>query len=136
MIVAPIVAAALLAAAPLTLRAAITAAMADSAAGWNAGNLDRFMAAYADDAVYVTTKGLVRGKAAIADRYRPSFSNGGNARGRLSFRMLGDRRIDAAHHILFAQWILTGGVETTSGMTTLVFERHGGNWRIVADHSS
>lgn len=128
--------AALIAAAAISPQAAITAAMTDSAAGWNTGNLDRFMAVYADDAIYVTTKGLARGKAAIADRYRPSFSNGGNARGRLSFRMLGDRRIDAVHHILFAQWILTGGVETTSGMTTLVFERRGAKWRIVADHSS
>jgi uncharacterized protein (TIGR02246 family) len=136
MTAAPLVAVALLAAAPFTPQAAITAAMTDSAAGWNAGNLDRFMAVYADNAIYVTTGGLVRGKAAIADRYRPSFTNGGNARGRLSFRMLGDRRIDATHHILFAQWILMGGVETTSGMTTLVFERRGASWRIVADHSS
>ena len=132
MIAAP----AMLAAAPAGPQVAITAAMTDSAAGWNAGDLDRFMAVYAHDAVYVTPKGLLRGKAAIADRYRASFRNGGNARGKLSFRMLGGRPIDAAHHILFAQWVLTGAVETTSGMTTLVFERRGDVWRIVADHSS
>ncbi len=126
----------LLAAAPATPQAAIAAAMADSAAGWNTGDLDRFMAVYADDAVYVTPKGLVRGKAAIAARYRPSFANGRNVRGALSFRMLGDRRIDATHHILFAEWVLTGGVETQAGMTTLVFERRGERWQIVADHSS
>ena len=31
-----------------------------SAAGWNAGDLERFMAVYADDAVFVTPKGLVQ----------------------------------------------------------------------------
>ncbi|WP_374943022.1 YybH family protein [Sphingomonas sp.] len=114
----------------------IEAAMAASAAGWNAGDLDRFMAIYADDAVYVTSKGLVRGKAAIADRYRGSFAKGGNTRGSLSFRMLGERTIDATHRILFARWTLTGATTAESGMTTLVFERRGAAWRIVADHSS
>ena len=131
-----IVAAVTLAAAPAIAHGPITAAMNDSAAGWNFGDLERFMAVYAQDAVYVTTKGLVRGKAAIAARYRPSFVNGGNARGRLSFRMLGERRLDATHHILFAQWVLSGGVETATGMTTLVFDRGGDVWRIIADHSS
>ena len=67
--VAMVVAAPVVAQAPVaTAKQAVMAAMTDSAAGWNAGNLDRFMAVYADDAVYVTPKGLVRGKAAIADR--------------------------------------------------------------------
>ncbi len=79
-------------------QAAILAAMADSAAGWNAGELDRFMAVYADDAVYVTAKGLVRGKAAIAGTYAKSFTGGGNARGRLSFVQPAFRTIDATPH--------------------------------------
>lgn len=50
-------------------QAAIEAALADSAAGWSAGDMPRFLAIYADDAVFVTKNGLVRGKAAIAARY-------------------------------------------------------------------
>jgi uncharacterized protein (TIGR02246 family) len=126
----------LIAAAPATPQAAIEAAMADSAAGWNTGDLDRFVAIYADDAVYVTTKGLVEGKAAIAARYRPGFANGGNVRGTLSFRMLGERKVDATHQLVFAQWSLASKMERESGMTTLLFERQRGRWRIVADHSS
>jgi uncharacterized protein (TIGR02246 family) len=111
------------------------AAMTASAAGWNAGDLDAFMAIYADDAVYVTAKGVVSGKAAIADRYRASFAKGGNTRGRLSFQPLVERAIDATHRLFIARWTLTGAkVET--GMTTLVFERRGDRWRIVSDHSS
>ena len=50
------------AAPPRVPTAAIEQAMADSAAGWNAGDLDRFMRIYAPDATYVTTRGLVQGK--------------------------------------------------------------------------
>ena len=113
----------------------IAAAMAASAAGWNAGDLDRFMAVYADDALYVTARGVVRGKSAIAARYAPSFTAGGNSRGTLSFAMLAERPIDATHRVLIARWTLTG-TTTQSGYTTLVFARQGGQWRIVTDHSS
>jgi ketosteroid isomerase-like protein len=49
-------------------QAEITTAMTASAAGWSAGDMPRFLAIYADDAVFVTKDGLVRGKAAIAAR--------------------------------------------------------------------
>lgn len=120
-----------------TPQAAIMAAMTASAAGWNAGDLDRFMTLYADDATYVTAKGLVRGKPAIADRYRKSFAGGGNARGRLTFVAPAFRAIDASHMLLWARWVLTpvaGKVD--SGMTTLLFQRRPEGWRIVSDHSS
>ncbi|MDE0878470.1 MAG: SgcJ/EcaC family oxidoreductase [Sphingomonas bacterium] len=117
----------------------VAAVMADSAAGWNSGDLDRFVAIYADDAVYVTTKGLVRGKAEIAARYRPSFASGSNKRGRLSFQMLAYRTISNVHQLLFARWTLTPAdpkAKAETGMTTLLFERRKAGWRIISDHSS
>ena len=115
--------------------APIPAAMAASAAGWNAGDLDAFMAVYADDAAYVTSKGVVRGKAAIAARYAPSFARGGNTRGKLSFQSLVERDLGSERKLLIARWTLTGA-KTETGLTTLVFEQRGGRWLIVADHSS
>ncbi|WP_235529493.1 YybH family protein [Sphingomonas sp. Leaf242] len=115
---------------------AIRQTMAVSAAGWNAGDLARFMAVYADDAVFVTPKGLLRGKTAIAAKYQPSFRGVGNARGTLSFAVLEMRGIDPRHAMLFARWTLTGPSTVESGMTTLVFERRGTAWQIIADHSS
>jgi len=116
--------------------AAIRQTMAASAAGWNAGDIARFMAVYADDAVFVTPKGLLRGKTAIAAKYQPSFRGVGNARGALSFAFLEMRGIDPRHAMLFARWTLTGASTVESGMTTLVFERRGTAWQIIADHSS
>ncbi len=115
---------------------AIRQAMETSAAGWNAGDLARFMAVYADDAVFVTPKGLLRGKEAISTKYQPSFRGVGNARGTLTFAFLEMRGIDPRHAMLFARWTLTGPSTVESGMTTLVFERRGTAWQIIADHSS
>ena len=116
---------------------AIMAAMADSAAGWNAGDLDRFVAIYAPDATFVTKTGLLRDRRAIAEHYRASFADGGNARGRLSFQPLAWRAISNVHQLLIARWTLapaSGAAE--AGVTTLLFERRADGWRIIADHSS
>lgn len=129
---------ALIAAAPALTgaQAQVMAAMEASAAGWNAGDLARFVAVYADDATFVTKGGVLRGKAAITDRYRPSFTDGGNTRGRLSFEPVAFRTIGPAQQLLIARWKLTGGANEESGLTTLLWERRPVGWRIVADHSS
>lgn len=127
----------LVAAAAATPQAQLGAAMNASAAGWNAGKLDQFMAIYAEDAVYISKDGLVSGRKAIADRYRRSFTQGGNERGKLSFQPLGYRHISPTHELMYARWMLTrpdGSGE--QGMTTLLFERRPQGWRIITDHSS
>ncbi|GAA0665492.1 uncharacterized protein (TIGR02246 family) [Sphingomonas insulae] len=117
--------------------AGIRAAMESSAAGWSAGDMPRFLAVYADDAVFVTKDGVVRGKAAIAARYDKSYGTDATKRGTLLFRMMGFRRIDAAHQMLWARWILDyPGGKQSSGMTSLLFERQRGGWKILSDHSS
>jgi len=120
-------------------RAGVAAALDDSKAGWNAGDLDRFVAVYAPDATFVTAKGLVKGRAAIADRYRPSFAAGGNTRGKLGFETLDSRSIDPVHLLIWARWTLTPAdpaAKAETGMTTLLFERRPDGWRIISDHSS
>ncbi|WP_137898649.1 DUF4440 domain-containing protein [Sphingomonas sp. 2SG] len=135
MLIVPMMLAA--AAAPTTAEAAITAAMTDSAAGWSTGDMPRFLAVYAEDAVFVTKDGLVRGKPAIAARYAKTYGADPAARGRLSFRMLGFRRIDANHRMLWAKWLLDyPGGKQDAGVTSLLFERQAAGWKIVSDHSS
>lgn len=57
-------------------------------------------------------------------------------RGQLSFAPAELRGIDPTHALLVARWTLTGATSTETGMTTLLFERRGDAWKIVADHSS
>jgi ketosteroid isomerase-like protein len=124
----------------------IMAGMADSAEGWNTGNLDRFLAIYSDapEVSFTTSKGVAWGKAGIRARYLTSYpAQFGPARSaagasrlsfdRENFRMLGD-----GHALLIARWTLVtaGKAEADTGLTSLVFRKEAAGWRIVADHSS
>lgn len=116
---------------------AIMQAMQDSAAGWNAGEIDRFMAVYASDATFVARDGVVRGTPAIAARYAPRFAADAK-RGTLSFEQIDFRPIDSTHALLIARYRLAfDGKPDQTGPTSLLFEkRPGSGWKIVADHSS
>lgn len=128
----------MMAAAATSPQAAIEAALADSTAGWNAGDLTRFTAIYAPDAIYAAGTELARGREAIAARYAKSFADGGNTRGRLSFQAVAWRPLSAVHVLHVARWTLTptGGGKPETGLTTLLFERRREGWRIISDHSS
>lgn len=128
----------LIAAAPAaTPQAQIEAALAESAAGWNAGDLDRFLAVYADDAIFASGGKVARGKAEIAASYAGSFAAGGSPRGKLALQPIAFRTLSAVHVLLVGRWTLTpaGGAAQT-GLTTLLFERRKAGWRIISDHSS
>jgi uncharacterized protein (TIGR02246 family) len=121
-------------------QAAVEAAMAASAAGWNSGSVDRFMAIYSDapETSFVTANGLVRGKAAIAERYRQHYNFDDPAkRGTLSFRTLDFRLLDPTHALYVAQYLLTyPDGKTATGPTSLVLRKEKTGWKIIADHSS
>lgn len=122
-----------------TPAAEATAILNGSAAAWNAGKLDDFAGSYAPDATFVTSDGLLQGRAAIADHYRSNFANGVSKRGKLSFDVMGSRIVSRAHVLLWARWHLQPNdpaAKQESGMTTLLFERRPEGWRIISDHSS
>lgn len=140
MIEIAIVAAASVASPSAVAERQVLAAMADSAAGWNAGDLDRFMRVYSDapDTSFAVKDGVIRGKAAIAARYRPRFGpQAAISRGVLSFETLRFTLLDARHALLVARYRLTvAGKADQTGPTTLLFVRERDGWRISADHSS
>ncbi len=119
---------------------AIERAMAASAAGWNAGDVDRFMGVYsnAPETSFVTADGLIRGKPAMIARYRARYNFEDAAkRGALTFRTLDFRLLDPAHALYVARYQLSyPGGRSDSGVTTLVFRKEREGWKIIADHSS
>ncbi|MDQ2878070.1 MAG: SgcJ/EcaC family oxidoreductase [Pseudomonadota bacterium] len=121
-------------------RQAVEAVMAASAAGWNAGDVDRFLAVYSDspETSFVTKDGLMRGKAAMRARYLAHYDFSATAkRGTLSFVTLDFRLLDPTHALYIARYTLTyPGGKTQSGPTSLVFAREATGWHIIADHSS
>ncbi|WP_054531679.1 SgcJ/EcaC family oxidoreductase [Erythrobacter sp. SG61-1L] len=119
---------------------AVVAALAESTAGWNSGNLDRFIGVYSEDpqASYVTAEGLVRGRKALADRYstKYDFSNPAT-RGALSLETLDFRLLDPQHALYIGRYTLAyPDGKTASGPTSLVLQKEAGGWKIIADHSS
>lgn len=121
-------------------QADIVAAMQDSAAGWNAGDIDRFMALYSDSAEtsFVSGNAVLRGKAAIAEHYRKGFNFADAAkRGMLSFDSLDFRALGPDTALYIARYTLAfADGKTASGITTVIFRREGKVWRLIADHSS
>lgn len=121
-------------------RAAIDRAMAGTAQGWNSGDMDQFMAAYSADAdtSFVSGSDLLHGRDAIAARYRDGYDFASDAtRGTLSFEPLDYRLIDTDHALYVARYTLTyPAAPPVSGLTSLVFARDDGDWKIIADHSS
>lgn len=130
---------------PAALRI-IEAALADSAAGWNEGDMDRFLAVYSDapETSFVGFGELVRGRVATEERYRDGFDwtrPDPSVRGVLTFETVDFRPLGQEHALYIGRYILTypDDREPASGLTSLVFARDGTNvdgWKIIADHSS
>lgn len=122
---------------------AIESAMLDSAAGWNEGDMDRFLAIYSDspETSFVGSGGLLRGVAAMEARYRDAYdwSQADPAeRGVLTFETQDVRTLGPEHVLYIGRYVLTypDDREPATGFTSLVFEDVDGEWKIVADHSS
>ncbi|MGB3795496.1 MAG: nuclear transport factor 2 family protein [Alteraurantiacibacter sp.] len=124
----------------------IEAAMEASAAGWNEGDMGRFLAIYSDakETSFVGSGGLVRGRAAMEARYRDAYdwSQADPAeRGTLSFETVDFRPLGEDHALYIGRYVLTypDDREPADGLTSLVFTRDGtslDSWKIIADHSS
>jgi uncharacterized protein (TIGR02246 family) len=120
--------------------------MEDSAAGWNGGDVDRFLAIYSDDPAtsFTGSDGIRRGKKDIRARYLVSYHDqfAGMASAvptRLSFKFEDFRMVGTDYALLIARWTLVTFASDTgikSGMTSLLFHHEAGGWKIVADHSS
>lgn len=119
---------------------AVEAVIADSAAGWNTGDVARFMASYSDapETSFVTEEGLVRGKAAMLARYKAKYDFGDPAkRGVLTFESVDFRLLDPTHALYVGRWALAYPNGTSAkGYTSLIMALEPAGWRIIADHSS
>lgn len=112
--------------------------MRHSAAAWNRGDLDAFVADYlpSEGTTFVGSKGVVRGPSAIRERYAARFAPGGT-RDSLSFEFVEVDLLapDVANTIAF--YVLARGDSVVArGPTSLVMRRVNGRWKIVHDHSS
>lgn len=130
-------------------RAAVTELLAQQAAAWTHGDLDAFVSVYADDAVFVSDRGLTHGRADVLARYRKRYPDRA-AMGALTLDVLdvrgssgiavsavGDALPAAIQSVsVVARWTLKGdGRKDATGFTMLVLAPQPAGWRIVRDAS-
>lgn len=120
--------------------AAIDAAMQQSVAGWNAGNVDTFLQIYSDapETSFVAGSDLLRGKAAMKVQYQSKYDFADPAkRGALTIERLDYRPLGTDYALYIGKYTLRyADGHTASGPTSLVLHREAGGWKIIADHSS
>jgi ketosteroid isomerase-like protein len=116
--------------------AAIRAVLDAQAAAWNRGDIDAYMAGYAqsDETMFVGTD-VTRGWTKVRDRYKAKYDSRAKM-GTLVFSDLDLRPVGSDDVIVTGAWKLTRDADTPHGRFTLIFHRRPEGWRIVYDHSS
>ena len=119
-----------------SLRAEIDAMMTASAGAWNRGDLDEFMQDFAERATFISSRGVLHGRAEIREVYAPRFAPGG-VRDSLSFERTEVHPLaPGLAHVISHYRLVRGDSTVALGPTSLVMRREGGRWRIAHDHSS
>ena len=123
--------------APAADAAAITGVLVRSTEGWNRRDLDAFMEPYADEATFVSNRGVSRGKAAIRENYATSWFAPGRDPGQLRFADIEVRMLGPDHALAVGRFIVeTPGRGPATGHFSLTMHRTPAGWRIIHDHSS
>ncbi len=121
-------------------RDAVDKAMAQSVAGWNAGDVDQFMQVYSPgpETSFVADDGLVRGKEAMIARYRKKYDFSDPVkRGTLTIERLDYRQLGPDYALYIGRYTLRyPDGHSASGPTSVVLHHEAGGWKIIADHSS
>jgi uncharacterized protein (TIGR02246 family) len=103
---------------------------------WNRGDLDGFIAPYAEFATFMTPAGPI-GREAMRARYAARYFTGSQPDQQLRFDQLDVRAMGADYALMTGRFTLSGGNKAEqTGRFTLVWMRTPAGWRIVHDHSS
>jgi len=124
---------------PDTQKAAIRSLMAESAAAWNRGDLDGFMATYWKSPKLRFASGATvhRGWKATFERYRNRYGSDQQGMGRLAFEDLEITPLGRDAAVVFGRYRLTrGDDEDSEGLFTLTVRKMDEKWLIVQDHTS
>jgi ketosteroid isomerase-like protein len=116
--------------------AAVRAVIDAQQSAWNRGDIDGFMAGYANEetTTFVSGDTIMRGWKTVLDRYRRTYDTR-EKMGTLSFIEL-DITPLGDHYIATGGWQLTRQGDMPRGRFTLIFRRTAAGWRIIHDHTS
>ena len=116
--------------------AELIAALLSTTDMWNRGDLDGFIAPYAESATFMTAAGPI-GRDAMRARYAARYFTGERPDQQLRFDQLDVRAMGVDHALMTGRFTLSGGgKDEQTGRFTLIWMRTPAGWRIVHDHSS
>ena len=104
---------------------------------WNQGDIEGFMSGYwkNDSLLFLGKSGINWGWQNALAHYKTSYPDK-VAMGQLSYHIIQVRRLSPEYYFVVGQWMLTRRIGNLSGFYNLLFRKIGGQWFIVADHSS
>ena len=121
--------------------AEIVQLMREAEAGWNAGDLERYMQCYwqSEELRFAGGAGVKLGWQQVLDGYREAYPDRATM-GQLTFSDLDVRVLADDAALVFGRWRLDrqgeDPAEAPHGLYTLLLRRFDEGWRIVHDHTS
>lgn len=116
---------------------AIRSAMNEQLAGWNSGNLNRFMDTYwkNDSLMFIGKSGVTYGWQNTMNNYKKGYPDTA-AMGKLDFEILKVKKLSVLYYFVVGKWHLARTIGDIGGHFTLLFKKINNKWLIVSDHSS
>ncbi|MCA1748072.1 MAG: DUF4440 domain-containing protein [Parasphingopyxis sp.] len=114
-------------------------AFAEMRAAWNRGDLEAALDGYwnSPDLVWVSRSGVSRGFAQFAEGMRADFGDAPETMGEFTAEILDSRQIGDYGAITVARWSIDrDGEQIMGGVSTMLWRRIEGEWRIVLEHAS
>lgn len=118
---------------------AATAAFAEMRAYWNRGDIEGSLDAYWDspDITWINQAGVTRGFAGFAAEMRTSYADAPETMGVYTAEILDGRILNDDTVLLVTRWdISLDGERLYGGVSTMLWYRIGGEWKIVLEHAS
>lgn len=104
---------------------------------WNRGDIEGFMNGYweNDSLMFIGKSGVTYGWANTLDNYKKGYPDTA-AMGKLTFNIISVKKLSKQYYHVTGKWQLARTIGDLSGHYTLLFQKIGGRWVIIADHSS
>ena len=104
---------------------------------WNRGDIEGFMQSYwkSDSLMFIGKSGVTRGWQQTLDNYKKGYPDT-TAMGKLAFDIIKVEQLSPESFFVVGKWMLKRTIGDLSGHYMLLLRKIGGQWGIVADHSS
>jgi ketosteroid isomerase-like protein len=118
------------------VRSQIVAELDSTAAGWNSGDLPKYLAAYVPEATEMTPEGPKGGVEEIEKTMRAGFWKNGRPAQILRYENIVVRPLGKKNALVTGQYVLSGaGRPDRKGWFTTIWTKTAKGWRMIHDHS-